>query len=626
MLDLLIHYAKTHGLTIEPGFKSKNVEWAIVFDEQGTYLNVQSLGTEDTGRQFEFAPHLEQPEIKVKTEEADESRRHFLVDDLEVVARYDGPKSPSPSEKPKVINKHKFFIGLLKIASSELPILEAIAAGMESDSTIAKITLALSEKKAKKTQKATFAVMRGDIFFPVDDKSWHQWWREYRRKLVKLSDQKAICYATGNLILPSMTHPVVSGLRKYGGHSSGDRLASYKQKSFRSYNLDQSENIAISDQEAWAYRAAFEDLIERKSQNLAGACVVHWYAGESEVRKNEDPMGLLDNSFDLSWIDEFSDDDSKERDALHLAQEFLECLKSGTNPRLCKLADYRYYAMILSGNSGRVVVREWIYGQFEDLLESIVDWFDSLAITRIDGERLAKSPKIERVITSLLPPRKPSQKYEKWIKPIGAERSQLWHAAISNTVPVPHKVVSKIIPLHSAFILSGGFDEAMDEKSKNRAQYLSLLYTRMGLLKAYHRRKGDKNMKPYLNEEHPNPAYHCGRLMAVYADLQSAAMPNVGAGVVQRYYAAASATPALIFGRLARGAQFHLNKLEGGLAHWYEQRLACIWARLQQDPPATLTLEEQSLFAMGYYQQKAHDMPKQTDESKTNDSKENDNV
>ena len=112
-------------------------------------------------------------------------------------------------------------------------------------------------------------------------------------------------------------------------------------------------------------------------------------------------------------------------------------------------------------------------------------------------------------------------------------------------------------------------------------------------------------MQPYLNEEHPNSAYHCGRLMAVYADLQHAALGDVGAGVVQRYYAAASATPSLILGRLSRGSQFHLNKLEGGLAHWYEQRLASIWGRIKDEPPKVLTLEEQSLFALGYYQQKA---------------------
>lgn len=127
-------------------------------------------------------------------------------------------------------------------------------------------------------------------------------------------------------------------------------------------------------------------------------------------------------------------------------------------------------------------------------------------------------------------------------------------------------------------------------------------------------------MTPELNEDHPAPAYHCGRLMAVLADLQYRALGDVGAGVVQRYYAAASSTPALVLGRLVRTAQFHLGKLEGGLAHWYEQRLVAIWARIKDSIPRTLTLEEQSLFALGYYHQKA--APKASAKAQTENTKE----
>ena len=110
-------------------------------------------------------------------------------------------------------------------------------------------------------------------------------------------------------------------------------------------------------------------------------------------------------------------------------------------------------------------------------------------------------------------------------------------------------------------------------------------------------------MRPCVNEEHPSPAYHCGRLMAVLAKLQCAALGDVGAGVVQRYFAAASATPALVLGRLVRGGQFHLNKLDPGLSHWYEEQIGKVMCRLGDAAPPTLTLEEQSLFALGYYHQ-----------------------
>ena len=128
-----------------------------------------------------------------------------------------------------------------------------------------------------------------------------------------------------------------------------------------------------------------------------------------------------------------------------------------------------------------------------------------------------------------------------------------------------------------------------------------------------------QELKLYLNEEHPSPAYQCGRLLAVLAGLQRAALGDVGAGVVQRYYAAASSTPALVLGRLTRTSQFHLNKLEGGLAYWYESQLASIWGRIKDSVPPTLTLEEQSLFALGYYQQMADMRTKKSDNSNEED-------
>ena len=112
-------------------------------------------------------------------------------------------------------------------------------------------------------------------------------------------------------------------------------------------------------------------------------------------------------------------------------------------------------------------------------------------------------------------------------------------------------------------------------------------------------------LQPVLTEKYPDPAYQCGRLMAVLAELQRAALGNVGAGVIQRYYAAASSTPALVIGRLIRNSQFHLNKLEIGLAYWFETKIGEISNNLKNGIPATLTLESQSLFALGYYQQLA---------------------
>ena len=75
--------------------------------------------------------------------------------------------------------------------------------------------------------------------------------------------------------------------------------------------------------------------------------------------------------------------------------------------------------------------------------------------------------------------------------------------------------------------------------------------------------------------------------------------------MVERYYASASVTPALVMGRLFRNAQFHLAKADGGVATNAGKDFEAITTALGTEFPATLDLEAQGRFALGYYHQKA---------------------
>ena len=114
-------------------------------------------------------------------------------------------------------------------------------------------------------------------------------------------------------------------------------------------------------------------------------------------------------------------------------------------------------------------------------------------------------------------------------------------------------------------------------------------------------------MTAELNPLENDPAYLSGRIMALLGRIQYEALGDVGAGVVQRYYAAASATPALVLGRLVRLAQTaHLPKINNvGLRIWFEKQMGEVWTAMSAAPPAVMTLEQQTLFAMGYYHQLA---------------------
>ncbi len=112
-----------------------------------------------------------------------------------------------------------------------------------------------------------------------------------------------------------------------------------------------------------------------------------------------------------------------------------------------------------------------------------------------------------------------------------------------------------------------------------------------------------------LDSDNPNPAYHCGRLLAVVEEAQRAAIPGINATVVDRFYGAASSTPASVFPSMLRGVRAHLSKLERDRRGVYialERRLDEVTGAILGFP-RTLTLQQQGLFALGYYHQRAHD-------------------
>ncbi|MFC3378083.1 type I-C CRISPR-associated protein Cas8c/Csd1 [Rugamonas sp. CCM 8940] len=110
-----------------------------------------------------------------------------------------------------------------------------------------------------------------------------------------------------------------------------------------------------------------------------------------------------------------------------------------------------------------------------------------------------------------------------------------------------------------------------------------------------------------LDLENRNPAYRLGRLFSVLEDAQRNAVgTQIKATIRDRYYGAASATPAAIFPVLVRYAHNHLSKLrkeKPGLAVVLEREIGDIIDGMDSQFPRSLRLEDQGRFAIGYYQQ-----------------------
>lgn len=573
MLNHVVTHAVGKFSDLEPGFGAMKVKWRISIAPDSS-AHIEPFGGEDGARMPncpEFPDNLLQGGGKC----------NFLVDTLQVMLLHLDKKDDSE----KFLAKHEYFTYLLQEAGKQIPeLLPAIGFFSSHDNLVA-AQARLRELDAKTTDKAFFVAVDFD---PLKNEQCKVWWRELRQRLLTDSVKKPkamVCLLSGETTTPAQTHPKVSGLKIVGGRGQ-DIVVGCDKDAFQSYGLEQAENGAMSEAMANAYTKGLDDLIANHSKTIAGAKVAHWF--KNQVTPQDDP---------LEWLNGFESEEQTEAAAQGAARRLLESIRKGER---VDLGNNQYYALTLSGASGRVMVRDWMEGHFEDLVRNVEAWFSDFAIViagdrkDCDGKKTAHDPKFYEVCLALV--RNDQKKsISENLKQLPAPNSAtLWKVAVQH-LPIPQPLMAKALARFRA--------DLVDKDSP------PLNHARMGLIKAYFVRLqqgGASTMKAYLNPEHPEPAYHCGRLLAVLAELQYAALGDVGAGVVQRYYAAASQMPGLILGRLVRNAQFHLNKPDKPwLRSKFEKPMMEIVGNLKDRFPQTLNLEGQGLFALGYYQQLA---------------------
>lgn len=104
-----------------------------------------------------------------------------------------------------------------------------------------------------------------------------------------------------------------------------------------------------------------------------------------------------------------------------------------------------------------------------------------------------------------------------------------------------------------------------------------------------------------LNESSTYLPYVLGRLFSVLEDIQQKANPGINTTIKDRYFNAASATPAMVFPTLLNLAQKHLAKLNKGQAVNYDKRITELMGHITETLPARMSLPEQNAFQIGYY-------------------------
>jgi CRISPR-associated protein Csd1 len=107
-----------------------------------------------------------------------------------------------------------------------------------------------------------------------------------------------------------------------------------------------------------------------------------------------------------------------------------------------------------------------------------------------------------------------------------------------------------------------------------------------------------------LDVNRTDPAYVTGRLFALLEKIQTdSANGDLNATIKDRYFSSASATPGIVFPRLLRLSQHHLARMDTGQKIYYEKQIGDVMGKLNGFDHH-LNLEQQGLFAVGYFHQR----------------------
>ena len=580
MLTELYEYALRKNLAARPGFKPKRVKAYVELGGNGAFLGVSV--------REKHAPSVYAPDIGA----AANGTRYCnpLIEKAKIPLGI----LENPEQDKNIPTKQAFFLSMLDDGAPYEPRFAVLAKTLRDPDAVQAISAALASEKCKPTDPIGFAVDG----VPLEQSStYYPWWADFRLRFG--AAEKEIlprCLITGDLAPAMETVPKVSGLSVVGGHTAGDAFLCYDKAAFQSFGFKKSENAPVSEEAMTAVNAALQELIA-KAAVLGGAKLVHWYS--SDISEEDDPIVFLQDPGGDGVEAALQDGEEAEASALRASNKLHNALEEGLRPEALSA---RYYIMPLSGANGRMMVRGWMEGSYESLYRNVTQWFDDLQLVNWNGKGLTKPPKLKGVCTRLLKPGGDSKKvWSRLDEELPNLSNRLLNAIITNA-PLPADIPVRTL----RWIRSAMLTE--DEKNPVHFEQETLAFQ---LLKAWlcrkQRMRGDVPIMPVENNEMSRDiSYYCGQLMAVYAAIQRKAMPDVGTSVAERYYTSASTSPAFVIGKLSQLAQHHLDKLDPKLAGFYENKLSEIYSRIgSKTIPALMTVEQQTEFALGYYQQRA---------------------
>ena len=539
------------------GLEEKEIGYLIVIKDDGSFLRLESR-MKDKKQASRFLV------LQTVKRSGKKFVPNYLWDNIEYILGGPG----SSDEKKHTFIKMVSDLSELKPDSKTIAAIKEFYANDKVNVSVVKEDPLWSEMQ--KSNKNISFLIEGETKIAAENKDvWnlvlYQKSNDIQKHCLVSSEKGYVARLHSTIKLTKDTGPIVSFQKGMG---------------YDSYGKEQAYNAPISEEAEFAYTTALNSMLQKGSRNkfmLGTRTFVFWASNNNEASKETE-----ESLFDLLGFSEEANDDPNAN--LMKVRKVFESIYSGT---LETGLDDKFYILGLAPNSARISVVYWSETTLKDFAEKILKHFSDM---EIQDTRKDKKPYmgLNAIISSVS-----------------------LQGKIANATPnLPEAVVKSIfqglpypISLFQACIRRIRAEVAL-EKNGKKINPVNIL--RAAIIKAYLNRNSNNNKKIdiMLDKDNNNQGYLCGRLFAVLENLQFAA--NGQDSIRSSYMNAASTTPSTVFSTILKLSNNHYGKLakdKKGLANFFDNQKKEIMAMLQEFP-ATLELNDQGRFFLGYYHQK----------------------
>lgn len=422
----------------------------------------------------------------------------------------------------------------------------------------------------------------GNSIYPFDQEKVRDYWAK-KAAVAGDSEETMQCLVCGEK-RPSVERLpiVIKGIP--GGQSMGLTLISANAAAFESYGLTASLIAPTCEVCGERFGNALNELLQKKNTHiiLPPLAYIFW------IRRPKRPKVPTSNSEDIDDLDVVTDLMEPKPEVV---KELFRAARSG-DKTATNIDAPAFYAATLSASGARVVLRDWIETPVQAAQQHLARFF---WLQRIPD--LAGNPRYFPLYFLINATVNQHSKE----KPAALVGEALMHVALHGG-QLPSWLMYKAIQRIRA---------SREIRPEQAALIKMVLLSQQNILIEDYERD---NTMTTVNEDDKHPAYLCGRLLAQLDYIQYQALRKVNATVVDRFYGTASTSPAVVFPRLLKGAMPHLasirsertssSKSYAASLSYPDKELAKLLEHLTSFP-SILTLEEQGMFALGFYHQRS---------------------